>query len=80
MVKNTDLQHFTSDLDSFSGSSGSPVINEKTGLVEGVHVRGQADFEEKNGCYISSVCDHELCLGEEILKSSVIRDVLYSLN
>ena len=80
VINNSDPNYFTSDLDSYSGSSGSPVLNKKTGLVEGVLVRGQVDFEERNGCYVSSVCNGDRCLGEEILRASVVREVLSSLS
>lgn len=37
---------FKANLDTFGGNSGSPVINTKTGLVEGILVRGAQDYVE----------------------------------
>jgi V8-like Glu-specific endopeptidase len=44
--------YFTSNLDVYAGNSGSPVFNEKTGLVEGILIRGAEDFvfDEENLC------------------------------
>jgi V8-like Glu-specific endopeptidase len=36
--------YFTANIDSYSGNSGSPVFNEKTGVVEGILVQGAEDF------------------------------------
>ncbi|OGR94965.1 MAG: hypothetical protein A2016_12215 [Elusimicrobia bacterium GWF2_62_30] len=43
VVKNVDPQaaFFSTNLDTFGGNSGSPVFNAATGLIEGVHVRGE---------------------------------------
>lgn len=35
------LAFFKTNLDTFGGNSGSPVFNADTGLIEGVHVRGE---------------------------------------
>ena len=59
--------------DSYGGNSGSAVFNLTTGEVEGVLVRGEQDFDYKNGCYVSKVCSDSGCRGEDITKiSSVI--------
>ena len=40
-IRDTSLEgYFTSNLDGFSGNSGSPVFNTATRLIEGIHVRG----------------------------------------
>lgn len=44
IVDNSDPAFFVTDLDTFAGNSGSPVINVKTGEVEGVLVRGATDY------------------------------------
>lgn len=43
---------FISNLDSFAGNSGSPVLNQKTGKVEGILIEGADDFtfDETSGC------------------------------
>jgi len=44
--------YFNANLDSFVGNSGSPVFNQKTGLVEGILIEGADDFtdDEEAGC------------------------------
>ena len=45
---------FTTNLDSLKGNSGGVVINEKTGLVEGILVQGGVkhfDYDEERDCY-----------------------------
>ncbi|HNW43623.1 MAG TPA: trypsin-like peptidase domain-containing protein [Elusimicrobiales bacterium] len=43
VIKNVDAQsaYFSTNLDTFGGNSGSPVFNAATGLIEGIHVRGE---------------------------------------
>lgn len=36
--------YFTTNLDSYSGNSGSPVFNQKNGQVEGILIQGAEDF------------------------------------
>lgn len=43
-VKEVNKHFFTANLDAFGGNSGSPVINTRTGEVEGILVRGQKDY------------------------------------
>lgn len=38
------LNYFISNLDTYGGNSGSPVFNDKTGIVEGILVRGNKDY------------------------------------
>ena len=47
--------YFTANLDAFAGNSGSPVINKKTKLVEGILVSGANDYieDKKRGCFKS---------------------------
>jgi len=49
------------DLDTFGGNSGSPVINLSTGLVEGIVNRGHADYVPSPGssCKVVKVCVKE---------------------
>lgn len=72
---------FLANTDSFSGNSGSPVINSKTGLVEGILVSGEEDYimrkKGPRGCMVPKVCttqDH--CKGEEVTKISEILEYL----
>lgn len=64
--------HFVADLDTFAGNSGSPVFNAKTGLIEGVLVRGGQDYEETpEGCLRTKRCAQEDCRGEDATKVSL---------
>ncbi len=61
-VKINDNEHLTffkAPLDSFTGNSGSPVINARTLLVEGILVNGQEDFllDNSKQCYRNRVYD-----------------------
>ena len=38
------INYFTANIDAYSGNSGSPVFNKKTGKVEGILVQGATDF------------------------------------
>jgi V8-like Glu-specific endopeptidase len=40
------LYSFKANLDTFQGNSGSAVFNSKTGIVEGILVRGEEDYEQ----------------------------------
>lgn len=59
--------YFETNLDSFFGNSGSPVINERTGLVEGVLVNGEDDFvfDKQKNCNRYKRCEMDQCRGEK---------------
>ena len=71
-VLNIDHKYFfSSTVDAFVGNSGSVVINEETGLVEGILSRGGEDYhyEKRKGkrCLVPTVCtDKDKCEGEEV--------------
>jgi len=50
ILANTHGNFFKTNLDTFGGNSGSPVFNTKTGIVEGILVRGAKDYEKVGGC------------------------------
>ncbi len=60
--------YFVANLDTYGGNSGSAVFNTKTGLVEGILVRGETDFVNKDGCRVSNVCKADKCRGEDVTK------------
>lgn len=66
-IKKRDF--FFANLDVFSGSSGSPVFNQKTGLVEGILSEGGTDFEddEENHCKRSHVHTDSTFESEEMV-------------
>lgn len=71
----SDFWSFETNLDTFSGNSGSAVFNEKTGIVEGILVRGDQDYRynSKKDCYEPNVCNMESCGGEEVFRINRIR-------
>lgn len=65
IIKKTN--YFYANLDTYSGNSGSPVFNERTGLVEGIIIEGEEDFVEDphNFCNNSVVKDNGTFSAEE---------------
>jgi hypothetical protein len=67
--------YFVTNLDTFGGNSGSPVINERTGLIEGVLVRGERDYDfvvqDGRFCQSVKVCNDDGCRGEDVTASAV---------
>lgn len=48
--------YFEANLDTYGGNSGSAVFNARTGLIEGILVRGAQDFKKGAGdCVVSNV-------------------------
>lgn len=68
---------FVANVDTFGGNSGSAVFNESTGLVEGILVRGEADYvyDSKKGCQVINKCSEDGCRGEDITKISFSREI-----
>lgn len=63
--------YFVANLDTYGGNSGSAVFNARTGLIEGVLVRGEDDFRWRNGnggdvCKESNRCADDACRGEDV--------------
>lgn len=50
VLSNAHDNYFKTNLDTFGGNSGSAVFNTKTGLVEGILVRGAKDYDKVGGC------------------------------
>ncbi|WP_413290770.1 trypsin-like serine peptidase [Bdellovibrio sp. HCB337] len=75
------LNFFTAKIDTFGGSSGSPLFNQKKELV-GILSTGTDDFLDdaegfqrhfKNGtCIQAKRCTGEMCFGERFMKTSII--------
>lgn len=57
--------YITAALDSYAGNSGSPVLNSRTGRLEGILARGEADFRRRGTCNVSKRCSVSGCLGED---------------
>ena len=70
---------FRSDVDTFRGSSGSPLFSEQGELI-GLLSQGSEDFEEEdviasrrtNQCVPIKRCTHQTCFGERFFKASLI--------
>ena len=65
-----DPGFFVANLDSYGGNSGSPVFNADTGVVEGILVRGETDFETLQDCFRSRVLPNSGGFGEDVSKST----------
>ena len=67
---NDNPVYFSTTLDTFGGNPGSPVINEKTGIVEGILVRGEEDYisDQEAGCERLNRCKFNECNGEEVTR------------
>jgi len=68
--------YFRANLDTYMGNSGSAVFNADTMKIEGVLVRGEVDYEDKNGCVQSIRCSENGCSGEDVTKISEVLDTL----
>ena len=65
--------YFSATLDSYFGSSGSPVFDQMTGELKGILVRGEEeDFVQKGSCFVSKVCAESSCRGEEVTKITAL--------
>jgi hypothetical protein len=63
---------FVANLDTYGGNSGSPVFNSDTHEVEGILVRGDADFVQHGNCQVSLVCPTTGCRGEDCTRIAEI--------
>lgn len=74
---NDQVNFFITDLDTFVGSSGAPVFNQATGLVEGFVARGDIDWlNSSKGCRIYRSCAQQACRGEDVIRMSAVLDYL----
>ncbi len=71
-VKSYKKNLFKTDLDTFAGNSGSPVILKSTKEVVGILVKGALDYEKdlSRGCFVANKClsyaQGADCLGEGV--------------
>jgi V8-like Glu-specific endopeptidase len=77
-VRNASLPgYFIADLDAFKGSSGSPVFNAATRLIEGILARGNEDFQTTSaGCKTMAIYQRGENDGEEVTKISVLESLI----
>jgi len=73
---NQHKDYFVSNLDTFAGNSGSPVLNAATHEVEGILVRGETDFAPQGSCIVSLICPVQGCRGEDCTRITLIAGIL----
>ncbi|MFI5391488.1 MAG: trypsin-like serine peptidase [Bacteriovoracales bacterium] len=70
--KNENKYFFEANTDTFGGNSGSAVFNANSGIVEGILVRGEIDYEsdivDGKKCSRVKKCKMDGCRGEDIQK------------
>jgi hypothetical protein len=76
-VRNNEQEAcFVANLDTYGGNSGSGVFHAgeendpEDGMVEGILVRGETDFDDVNGCKRSNICPDDKCRGEECTRTT----------
>lgn len=76
--ENKSKYFFQATLDTFGGNSGSAVFDEKTGVVEGILVRGETDYESApgKGCLRPKVCKATECRGEDVTRITNIKELM----
>ncbi len=76
---NSEPFYFTTNLDTFAGNSGSAVFNAKTGVVEGILVRGEDDYELNpfRMCIQAKTCESTGCRGEDVSRMTSIPEVAF---
>jgi V8-like Glu-specific endopeptidase len=74
---NKNKYYFQANLDTFGGNSGSAVFDAKTGIVEGILVRGESDYELDPiaNCYRPKVCKMDECRGEDSTRITNIEEL-----
>lgn len=82
-VRGNDKENFfVSNLDTFGGNSGSPVFDARTGIVEGILVRGENDYvtDDILGCETPKKCTNRNCRGEDVTRITNIKTLMDSAN
>lgn len=69
----SNSEYIVASVDTYGGNSGSAVFNAQTGLIEGILVRGEQDFEQRGSCYVSKTCLDDSCRGEDVTRISMAR-------
>jgi len=75
-------KYFVTNLDTFGGNSGSAVFNAVTGVVEGILVRGETDYQYFGigKCYKPNYCTETGCRGEDVTRITNIKKLMDMLN
>jgi V8-like Glu-specific endopeptidase len=75
MRDNSDPIFFSTNADTYGGNSGSAVVDSRTGLVEGILVRGDTDYKrsENGTCLVSVHRDQNGGRGEDVTRITNIK-------
>lgn len=74
MRSNVEETHFVMSSDTYGGNSGSAVFDSRTGLVEGILVRGDTDYiRTKDGCMASVINGQNDGRGEDATRITIIK-------
>lgn len=75
--ENNQSAYFVANLDTFGGNSGSAVFDSKTGVVEGILVRGEQDYtyDRAKQCLVPKVCSNTGCSGEDVTRITEIKSL-----
>ena len=66
--------YFVINADLYTGNSGSPVFDSRTGVVKGLVARGEDDFITRGSCDVSKTCDLDGCEGEHVIRARIVAD------
>lgn len=73
MRNNKAASFFVMNSDTYGGNSGSAVVDARTGIVEGILVRGDTDYARtKEGCLASVVREQDGGRGEDATRITII--------
>ncbi len=76
-VRSARPKYFVTNLDTYGGNSGSAVFNARTGVVEGILVRGENDYvyDSARSCRASNICPENGCRGEDVTFITNIKEL-----
>jgi len=76
-VRSLRGKYFVANLDTYGGNSGSAVFNARTGVIEGILVRGENDYnyDSSRGCRVSNLCPENGCRGEDVTFITNIKEL-----
>lgn len=76
MRNNTNPIYFVTNADTYGGNSGSAVVDSRTGIVEGILVRGDQDYTRtEDGCLGSVYRPQAGGRGEDVTRITIINDL-----
>lgn len=72
---NSKDNYFVMNSDTYGGNSGSAVVDTRTGLVEGILVRGDTDYEKSptDDCYVTLKRSQDNGRGEDATRITMIK-------